>query len=229
MKDMKATLAVVATSADRHGAYGRAAAMADLERGRAVLRRRRAVGAGGGLLAAALLFGGTVVLSGTADRPVTEVPPTAAAPTVSATAPAFEPVRVATVAYTGEQPEGFRVAVIPEGWIIETESTDTYNFVIKSKDHVEFDPNYPTTIDKISVYLESEGVTPSGRPVDVDGVTWWAEDPDDELGLGRVFFPAPDGRLAVVQYPDTLGWSTDDALAFTRGVEVLPGAEQGVG
>ncbi|NLT57100.1 MAG: hypothetical protein GXX79_21570 [Actinomycetales bacterium] len=204
---------------DGHGPEpGRAVDPApDLARGRARLHRRR-----------------TAVLSGTAAVAVTlgvaplaanlgNAPPTSGheASTRSTTA-SLEPI--ALVAYTGEQAPGYRVAEVPQGWVVQ--GGDAYKLTIGLEGTEDTEPD--SFLGKIVVMLQSRdaGEPTGGVAQPVDGRPGWlvVEGPTQMLT-----YRDADGRWMVVQAPVSLGWDGARLARFAAGVEVLGNAEESRG
>jgi hypothetical protein len=133
---------------------------ADLDRGRRALRKRRTVQklAGSAFAAAALAAGLTLTMSGT---------PAATTPTVaqpgSISAPATR-----LVAYKGDQPKGYTIDKVPNGW--EIQADDRNALILAPKDALDKDPN--SFVGKIGIMLQSKDQhgAPKGKKVQVGDV-----------------------------------------------------------
>jgi hypothetical protein len=94
---------------------------ADLRRGRAALRRYR-IRAGGALsVAAALALAGTMVYLGAPDAVTTghQHQPDASAS-----------LKIKLVSYSGQQPQGFTIASVPQGFGLQEQASNGYEFLL---------------------------------------------------------------------------------------------------
>jgi hypothetical protein len=182
---------------------------ADVTRGRRALRRRRTVtGTAAAVFALAAVTAG--IGYGTA-RPST--------PAVSAPATRL-------VDYHGEQPRGYTIDKVPDGW--EIQGVDNYVLTIAPKGLADRDPNSFT--GKIAVMLQSKDQkgTPDGVPVTVGGRPGVIANPESDR-TRTLYVKQPDGVNLQVQIWDARGWSTGAIVDFGAGIHVLEGAQQGVG
>ncbi|MBB2925432.1 hypothetical protein [Cellulomonas cellasea] len=182
----------------------------DVSRGRRARRRRtRLVGSGAvGALAVTAAVGASL----------TSTAPSAAAAEL--------------VAYTAEQPAGFTIAEVPEGWHVL--SSDPSNLVLADGDDAGADPN--SFEGRIVASLVGEESVPSGidaRTFDVDGrdvlvyeLLGADGEPDGTLG---VFAPEGAGDYLSVQLPPELHWTGDLAARFVEGLDVTASAEHSRG
>jgi hypothetical protein len=127
------------------------------------------------------------------------------------------------VAYHGKQLRGFTVDVIPAGWFLG--GVNQYALTINPAGDQDLRPD--VFVGKLTVLLASvdqtfpkDGthVTVSGRP----GVIW--NGGEEQLG-----YTDSAGHRIVIQFPDKLGWSADQMVAFAEGVHVTSDAVAGVG
>ncbi|WP_433832342.1 hypothetical protein ACQP2E_15885 [Actinoplanes sp. CA-015351] len=189
---------------------------ADVTRGHLAVRRRRQQRLG--FTAAAVVA--VAALSAGAFS-VRSAGPEDAGPGASASA-------LHLVAWTGGQPVGFEVAVVPQGWTIV--SSTPYEFVVAppgketgvgpsaAPDQVFYD-------QRIAVYFtggQGGPQDPAAQTVDING---------REAKLGRfpafpgtpparwLIFPSDKGSVTV-QVPDSTGLSTDQIVGFVRGITV---------
>ena len=217
---------------------------ADLGRGRRALRRRRAVQFGGGsLLATAAAVAAFVVIS---PGTTTTGPDgnTAAAPFTTAV-PAVQ-----LVAYRGNQPQGFTIDTVPDGWFIQ--NVNEYELKIApnraknpgpsvdpSKEPV-YDPEMAT--DKIAIFLSNkderepqgrkvgvgdrDGVLRRGTPGDVndadDRPTREPDRADGDYG-GSVYVKQSGGGYVVVQFWSGLGFTDQQMIEMAAGVHAVKG------
>jgi hypothetical protein len=92
---------------------------ADLTRGRKLLarrRRHRAFGAAAATAVTAAVAAGVVTT--VAGGPARQSPLAAKSPVAAKSAPAAKSAGIRLVAYTGTQPPGYTVQVIPAGWVV---------------------------------------------------------------------------------------------------------------
>jgi hypothetical protein len=222
---------------------------ADLARGRRALARTRRVRWGAaplGLVAAAAA--GAVALGGwhPAAPPVTG-PPRAAAPSAGAvTAPSASTSsttprtatssttsapRIALVAYRGDQPAGYTIDRVPQGW--EVQGVDRYSLVLAPAGFPDQDTNSfegkivvgRANPDEIAV--ERQHV----RTVTVDGVRAKAfvfDDPDPEPAQG-LLLPVGRGKYLIFQIPGTLHWDAATVADFAAGVHITDQARAAAG
>ena len=221
----------------------------DLSRGRTALRRRRAIQtAGGSLFAiAAGVAAFAVATSGTATSPggtEAKAPPAASAQSIK------------LVAYKGEQPKGFTIDTVPDGWFVQ--AVNTSELVIapdKAKNPgPDVDPSKAPVYDprdyrdKIAVFLQSKDEkAPEGKPTEVNGremilrksvpgdVTGPDGGPspepvraDGDYGAS-VFVKQDSGIYVIVQFWGGLGFAQQQMLELASGVHADKDAVQGVG
>ena len=219
---------------------------ADLVRGRRALRRRRTVQAtGGSAFAVAALVAAVSFTTGGG---------TAAGPgaTQAADRPAATAAAVKLVAYRGEQPKGFTVDTVPDGWFVQQDSS--YSLTLApdraanpgpdtdpSKDPVH-DPQ--SFVGKIGVMLSSKDQDGPGdgtavKVGDRNGVL--VKSPVGETPDGPLPTPAdgdtgwtlwveqPSGAHLLVQFWEGLGMTREQMVELAAGVHVHKDAQQGVG
>jgi len=151
---------------------------ADLDRGRRALRKRRTVQKiTGSAFAAAALAAGLVI--------ATNNGPPATAPNAAQTQ-GQAPDRIATrlVAYKGDQPKGYTIDKVPDGW--EIQSSTEYALNLAPKDAIDKDPN--SYVGKIAITLQSKDQhdEPQGKKVkvgDLSGVLVPSKEADDPTTL----------------------------------------------
>ncbi len=192
---------------------------ADLSRGRRALRRRRAsqIVGGSGLVVAAVIAAALAVPSASTDR-------NAAAPVASGGVAAQVSTRL--VAYTGQQPTGFTLDQVPEGWVVQ--GVDKYVLTLAPKNATDKDPH--SFIGKIAIALSDavphDVAKKDVRVGDKPGVLATMKGSTD----GRTLFvKQPSGAYLTIQVWDGLGWGENDIVQFAVGVHVNDGAGVSVG
>ena len=196
---------------------------ADLARGRRALRRRRAVQAGGGsaFAVAAVVAAVAFATAGT----TTSTPAPLAQGTSQSTSAAREPVRL--VAYTGEQPKGFELDKVPDGWEVQGVSESALTLApIGAEDQ---DPN--SFVGKIAVMLQSadDHSTPEGTEVTVDGDQGVLKKAEGQTDGWTLFVDRKSGPRLQVQVWDGLDWEAKQVVEFATGVTVTGAAQPGRG
>jgi hypothetical protein len=186
--------------------------------------RRRSVGL---TVASAATVGAAIAVAGVvAGGPGTPAPArVGSAPPVTAPRKVLK-LRPATklVAYGGRQPSGYRVAAIPSGW--EIQGANAFRLTIaKIGDPDQIADAFE---GKLVVMLRSASAEgpPPGRAIRVGEGTGYVDHQGDTAILT---YRDQAKHWVVVQSPDTLGWSDQNLARFGAGVEVLKGAQAGVG
>jgi len=215
---------------------------ADLTRGRRALRRRRVVQAcTGSAFGVAALAAAIAVATSTSA-------PTAPEDRVVAGAAAVQ-----LVAYKGEQPKGFTVDKVPDGWFVQTSELGFLTVAPeKAKNpgpgvNPSADPVYDKNsfIDKIVIMLESKdqsGPSREGKAVKVgnhEGVllkSLRGETPDGPAPTApggdtgwELWIKQPSGVYLIVQVWQGVGLTEDQIVELGAGVHVHKDAVQGVG
>jgi hypothetical protein len=200
---------------------------ADLARGKKLLARRtsrRMLGGAAATAAVAAIAVGAVAVvpSGPGAKP--SHPGVAAGQRTAARQPTAGRIRL--VAYTGAQPPGYTVKVIPAGWVIQ--GSNPYALVIAPANAPNKDPD--VFIGKLFVGQGAFDVSDSSAqgwaPVHVTGRTAYYSVQDSTAGL--VIEMTPSDWLTV-QAPTSLGWTKQQVIAFALGVTILPTAQEGKG
>ncbi len=194
----------------------------DLARGHSALRRRRFTLATNGALALAVIGGLTLAGTGAFDNASTSNAPIAA--------PSLPSVDISNavtqfVAYTGEQPAGFTVAKVPDGWKLQ--GANEYVLLITPPSGV--DPSLDVFVGKLAVMLESQDASGpyQGKEIAVGDQTGVINRPGD--GYGQLHWTDAKGNNLVVQWPDDKQWTDAQVADFAAGVEVTGDAEAGRG
>jgi hypothetical protein len=184
-----------------------ATVQADLQRGRAALRRRRLVAATAGVaLTAALASAASLSY----------------APRPGSSGHSHSPEQVRLVAYNGAQLPGFTVSEVPEGYVLQ--GATAYSLDIAQ-------PNDRSSLDafegKLVVMLQSRDAktNTSGTPVTINGHPGYLGTSD-----GARILEYTDGTHdIVVQDWQNIGLTDDQLVQFASGVTVTSTAQAGVG
>jgi hypothetical protein len=249
MTDLKELFELaLAGDADGDAPAGAADPAADLARGRKLLARRTrrrmlggvAVTAAGVAAAAVVILpggagagpgptrAGAAVGSRTAVGSRAAVGSPAAVGSRAAAKPTTATVRL--VAYTGAQPPGYTVRVIPAGWVIQ--GSNPFALVIAPANAPNKDPD--AFIGKLVVGQESfDPAGSSGQgwaPVPVAGHTAYysVQDAGGTETAGLVLKKTASDWLTI-QAPTSLGWSRQQMIQFALGVTILGTAQEGKG
>lgn len=194
----------------------------DLARGKVRLRRRR-VAILTGAAAAVLLAGavGAITLNGDVESPA---PSAQRAVVVLSSGPSVAVQQpIVLVAYTGHQPQGYKVSWVPDGWVIQ--GADATSLTIAPKDAADKDPS--SFLNKLTVLSASsdqpvESMT-KGTPVKVGKQDGYLATPPGD-GTQILSYQDVSGRWVQVQVPPLLHWNADQIAKFAAGVTVLKGA-----
>jgi hypothetical protein len=149
------------------------------------------------------------------------------APVASAPETVSQVNRLKLVAYTGDQPAGFKVSTIPDGWQVFSSDRSSFLLTPPGADSSAGAGEPVSVKDKIAVSLQGLSTFPkesSVRKVDINGKpgelghpletldklsdTWW------------LFFPGDTGSNVQVQVPASVGLSEDQIVAFAEGITV---------
>lgn len=192
----------------------------DIARGRALLRRRarnRALGAAAATAVIAAAVAVPAAWPGTAPRPAASGPAAASS--------------IRLVAYTGAQPAGYVVKVIPAGWVIQ--GSNPYALVIAPAG--DSDKNPDSFLGKLVVTQEdfdrADAAATGWVPLSAAGRAAYYSRPasaDGVLTTAIVIQEAP-GRWLLVQAPASLGWGESALTQFGLGVTILATAQEGQG
>ncbi|MBU2667427.1 hypothetical protein KOI35_28340 [Actinoplanes bogorensis] len=214
---------------------------ADLTRGRRALRRRRLVQttAGSAFGVAALAAAIAVATTG--------------GPTTAPVSPE-RPASVQLVAYKGEQPKGFTVDKVPDGWFVQSSEQGFLTIAPNKAKNPGPDVNpseapvydAESFVDKIAIMLESKdqnGPSREGKKVkvgDQEGVllkslpgmnpdgTDTPSAPGGDTGW-ELWLKQPSGIYLIVQVWQGLGLTESQIVELGAGVHVHKDAVQGVG
>ncbi|GGN04636.1 hypothetical protein FHR83_001282 [Actinoplanes campanulatus] len=191
---------------------------ADLARGRTALRRRRTVqAAGGSVFMAAALAAVIVAGTGIASGPSGPSGPEAAGDRPSTSSPATGPT--ALVAYQGEQPKGFTLDKVPEGWVLQ--GADEYGITIAPKGAPDNDPH--SFAGKIMAQLQEFGPgedIAGGKKLTINGKEAVLTKMLDQTTGHALFVNLGENRWMIVQVWDGLGWGEQQVVEFASGIHV---------
>lgn len=202
----------------------------DLARGRRLLRRRtrsRMLGASAAVAAVAVAAVVPTVTSGSNAKPTAAASrPAVAGISRPAAAGIKDPVTpgIKLVAYTGTQPPGYVVKVIPDHWVIE--GSTPFALTIAPPNAADQDPNY--FLGKLVVTQESfdrsgaQGWTSARIP----GHTAYYSVQDNTASL---VIEQTASRWLLVQAPTSLHWTQQQEVRFGLGVTILSTAQEGEG
>jgi hypothetical protein len=201
---------------------------ADIRRGRSAWRhrrRRRAVWSSvGSTVAAAVVVGTAIVAGGVGGSDGAGESPAAGPEAAPSQAPKSG---VHLVAYDGEQPNGFIVDLVPDGWYIQTPDHPQYSLTIAPEGDTSSPDGY---VGKLVVMLQSRSVGPGlpqrGDPVEVNGRPGVVSDGGD---ADLLTYDYGNGTYVDVQAWHSLGWTNEQLVAFAEGVTVTPDALAGIG
>jgi hypothetical protein len=202
----------------------------DLARGRRLRRRRtrgRMLGAGAVVAAVAVAVAVPALTSGPNAKPTAAAsqPATAGVPhsaPAGASHPAATGIRL--VAYTGTQPPGYVVKVIPDNWVIQ--GSTPFALTIAPANAANKNPDY--FLGKLVVTQESfdtsdaQGWTSARIP----GHTAYYTIQDNTASL---VIEQTASRWLLVQAPTSLHWTEQQEVQFGLGVTILSTAQEGKG
>jgi len=199
----------------------------DLARGQRLLRRRtrgRMLGASAAVAAVAVAVAVPALTSGPNAKPAvaaSQPAPAGAAP-ADASHPAATGIRL--VAYTGTQPPGYVVKVIPDNWVIQ--GSTPLALTIAPANAANKDPDY--FLGKLVVTQESFDTSSaqSWTSARVPGHTAYYSVQGNTASL--VIEQTPS-RWLLVQAPTALHWTEQQEVQFGLGVTILSTAQEGKG
>src|SRR5690348_9947751 len=201
----------------------------DLTRGRRLLRRRtrnRMLGASAAVAAVAVAVSVPALTSGPSAKPTAAAAQPATAGVSSAPAGASHPAAtgIRLVSYTGAQPPGYVVKVIPDNWVIQ--GSTPFALTIAPANAANKNPDY--FLGKLVVTQESfdtssaQGWTAARIP----GHTAYYSVQGNTASL--VIEQTPS-RWLLVQAPTALHWTEQQEVQFGLGVTILSTAQEGKG
>jgi hypothetical protein len=238
MNDLKDLFELALTDDAGAGSHGRTASnpasdlssdpVADIERGRKLLARRthRRMLGGAVVTAVAVAAASFAVLPGGASGPARTQVGAGSAPTTKAA----QQATVKLVAYTGAQPPGYTVTVIPAGWVIQ--GSNPYALVIAPANAPNKDPD--VFIGKLVVsqgLFQPAGSSANGwAPVHMPGHTAYysVQNGGGTMTAGLQIEKTANDWLSI-QAPTSLGWTKQQMIQFGQGVTVLGTAQESKG
>lgn len=139
---------------------------------------------------------------------------------------------VELVTYTEDQPDGFTIAEVPEGWHVL--SSDQGNLVLadgadSGADENSFEGRIVASLvaaESLPTSLEAQTFTIDGAETSVYNMLGGDDQPSGTLG---VFVTEEDGSYLSVQLPPELHWDAEAAAQFASGLDVTDSAEYSVG
>ena len=196
---------------------------ADLARGKKLLARRTR----------RRMLGGTATAAAVAAAVAIAVAPNASGfrPSHSAAAAGQHSAgAIRLVAYTGAQPPGYTVKVIPAGWVVQ--GSNPYALVIAPANAPNKDPD--VFLGKL--FVGQESFDPSGAsaqgwaPADAPGHTaYYSVQNAAGTKTAGLVIKVTSSDWLVVQAPTSLGWTEQQMIQFGLGVTILSTAQEGKG
>jgi hypothetical protein len=184
----------------------------DLARGRSALRRRRLSVGTAALSLAVVAAGGAVWLTGGGFNGGSQSP---------TAAPSSVALKVKLVDYVGQEPRGFDIGVIPQGYDLDLQASTPYEVVIAPSADTDHNPD--SFVGKVAITAEdasefgglsslgNQAVTVTGHPgrLGDDGTAtqvWW------QIGT----------TMIDVQCWDSIGLTHDQIVDFANSVSTTP-------
>jgi hypothetical protein len=200
---------------------------ADVARGRRAVTRRRLAFSGAAAVVVAAVALGIAQLGQQPGGPVTAVGGGGAT---------VRSARLQLVAYTGEQPKGFRVRAVPDGWQVISDDASSFVVAPPGQDVGQPAPGRAFSVaDRIAVSLQ--GLTRFGKDQQVhkvningrEGQIGFAQEAGGRTSDTRwLTFPDAEGRRVLVQVPASVDLTNDQMVSFARGISVTDQA-RGIG
>jgi hypothetical protein len=197
---------------------------ADVVRGRRAVRRRRLTLSGAAIAVVAAVVVGAAQLG---QQPGDQVTAAGGDKTTG------QSTRLKLVAYTGEQPRGFRVSTVPDGWQVASDDASSFVVAPPGQDISPPKPGHPfSTAGRIAVSLQ--GLTKFTKnqqvqKVDVNGevgLIGFAQGPGGTTSdVKWLMFPDAAGRRVLVQLPGSVDLTDDQLVDFARGISVTDQAQ----
>lgn len=190
---------------------------ADLARGRRALRLRRTVQIAGGssLAVAAVLVAALAIPHASAARNSAKV--AGGGTTIGTNGASGTHRATRLVAYTGQQPNGYTLDQMPEGWVVQ--GSNEYHFTLAPENAADKNPDSfagKIVID-LSDAIPNDVVKKDILVGDQPGVLATMAGP---TGGRSLFVQQPSGAYLTIQVWDGLGWSDGEIVQFALGVHV---------
>jgi hypothetical protein len=208
MADLKDLLGLALDDAPVGAYAGTMPVEDDLARGRRLLRRRTRN---------RMLAGGTAVavVAIAAIVPIVASGPGAPKPSIAS---------IKLVDFTGTQPPGYTVKMIPDHWVIQ--GSTPFALTIASANASDKDPN--VFIGKLVILQESFDTSDTRglMKTEVQGhLAYYGVDD----GIASLVIEQTPSRWLDIQAPTSLGWTEPQQAQFGAGVTILPTAHEGEG
>ncbi|WP_250004573.1 hypothetical protein [Actinoplanes sp. M2I2] len=132
------------------------------------------------------------------------------------------------VAWTGEQPKGFTVRSVPDGWRVISDDASSFVVAPPGQGVTEPQPGQAfSVVDRIAVSLQGLsrfGADHKVRTVDINGEQGrlgFAQESEGKASDMRwLMFTDPSGRRVLVQIPASANLPDDQLVAFAEGITV---------
>jgi hypothetical protein len=186
----------------------------DLARGRAALRRNR-LRVGGALSVAAVAIAGAAGYLGVSGQTATRHQ---RATTASA------PSKIRLVDYIGQQPQGFNVASVPQGFGLQRRAPNPYSAYYFMLAPPSADKNTDSFAGKLIVNAEAGSELGNwqsfgDRSVTINGAEGRI---GDQFGAIQLWFAVGKGVVVYVQAWDSIGLTEQQVIDFADGVSTTP-------
>jgi len=132
--------------------------------------------------------------------------------------------QIKLVDYTGAQPPGYTVTMIPDDWVIQ--GSNPFALTIAPANASSKDPN--VFVGKLVILQEAFDTsdTQGLKKTDVRGHTAYYQVED---GTASLIIEQTPSRWLDVQAPTSLGWTEQEEAQFGAGITILPTAQEGKG
>jgi len=143
-------------------------------------------------------------------------------------------IRVELVAYTGEQPRGFKINTVPEGWQVISDDASSFVVAPPGQDVSPPKPGHAFSVaDRIAVSLQALTQLADNQPikkVDInghEGQLGFAGQAGGKLSDTRwLIFPDGSGHRVLVQVPASVRLTDEQIVRFAQGITVTAQAQQ---
>ncbi|GAA2107238.1 hypothetical protein [Streptomyces synnematoformans] len=205
---------------------------ADVQRGRAGLARKRRTrliaSSVGATLAAGVLAGSALVWTDAVDTdpagPADAGRDRVTGPAQPGDSPTRQSTGVSLVAWSGEQPDGFIVDKVPDGWFVQ--GSNEFSLTIAPDGDTTHPDNFVGKL-VVTVYSKSEQkkLPDDGTPVQVGEWPGVVTHRDQAV----LHYQDDNGNWVHIQAPARLGWSDRQLADFGETVAVTDAAKPGIG